>query len=188
VREPLICFSKLSILMLCSSSAKGSEDRFESLAKLSSPFRKRKSSLLPIGKRSRSPSPASGQVRAPELLARCISVLASIISEDCRFKISSPRLSRPPNALQALTLDVIQFLLHTNRSDPKVISQIGFALIPAFATFPPEMLIRLLAFFEQNIIRAVLEDLKRVQGVDDPVMSFRQEKGACSRVQQSLLR
>lgn len=131
-----------------------------------SPFRLRRNSLqVGGGRRSRSPSPArGGLVQAPELLSQCISVLASVVSEDCRFKISSPRPSRPPNALQAVVLDVALFLIHTQRHDPKVISQIAFALIPAFSTFHIEMHPRLLAFFEEGIIRDVLEDLSRIQG------------------------
>jgi hypothetical protein len=131
-----------------------------------SPFRLRRNSLqVGGGRRSRSPSPArGGSVQAPELLSQCISVLASVVSEDCRFKISSPRPSRPPNALQAVVLDVALFLIHTQRHDPKIISQIAFALIPAFSTFHIEMQPRLLAFFEEGIIRDVLEDLSRTQG------------------------
>jgi hypothetical protein len=66
--------------------------------------------------------------------------------------------------LQAVVLDVALFLIHTQRHDPKIISQIAFALIPAFSTFHIEMQPRLLAFFEEGIIRDVLEDLSRIQG------------------------
>jgi hypothetical protein len=61
-------------------------------------------------------------------------------------------------------LDVALFLIHTQRHDPKTISQIAFALIPAFSTFHVEMQPRLLAFFEEAIIRDVLEDISRIQG------------------------
>ncbi|PBK96908.1 hypothetical protein ARMGADRAFT_1010439 [Armillaria gallica] len=141
--------------------------------KSSSPFRRSINTLSPSGKRSRSPSPASasvgGLVHSTELLSQCISILSSVVSEDCRYKISSPRPSRPPNALQALTLTVAQFLLHVHRRNPKVVSQIGFALIPAFYTFPPEMYARLLAFFEECIIRGILDDLREVQGLQDEI-------------------
>jgi hypothetical protein len=66
--------------------------------------------------------------------------------------------------LQAVVLDVTLLLIHTQRHDPKIISQIAFALIPAFSAFPTEMQPRLLAFFEEGIIRDVLEDLSRIQG------------------------
>ncbi|KAK0459777.1 uncharacterized protein EV420DRAFT_1620288 [Desarmillaria tabescens] len=134
--------------------------------KSSSPFRRSINTLNPSGKRSRSPSPASpaanfgGQVRSTELLSQCISILS--------FR-AFPRPSRPPNALQALTLKVAQFLLHVHRRNPKVVSQIGFALIPAFYTFPPEMYARLLAFFEECIIRGILDDLREVQGLQDEI-------------------
>lgn len=153
----------LNITFFSATSA-GLEDRHETVGR--SPFRLRRNSLQVVaGRRSRSPSPAPrGYVQAPELLSQCISVLASIVLEDCRFKISSPRPSRPPNALQVVVLDIAQFLIHTQRHEPKVISQIGFALIPAFSTFPVEMQPRLLAFFEDGIIRGVFEDLSLSQG------------------------
>ncbi|KAJ7063344.1 hypothetical protein C8F01DRAFT_1132647 [Mycena amicta] len=130
-----------------------------------SPFRisRNRNSFQPSGRRSRSPSPAHAG-SAPELLSQCISVLASVILEDCRFQIRIPRPSRPPNSLQALVLDVAQFLLHTHRHDPKIVSDIGFALIPAFNTFAPSMHSRLLAFFEDGVIRNVLDDLARARG------------------------
>ncbi|KAF7338262.1 hypothetical protein MVEN_02051500 [Mycena venus] len=130
-----------------------------------SPFRisRSRNSLQPSGRRSRSPSPAASG-RSPELLSQCISMVASVILEDCRFQTHSPRPSRPPNSLQALILDVAQFLLHTHHHDPKVIAEIGLALIPAFSTFPPEMQGRLLAFFEDGVVRKLLEDLDRARG------------------------
>ncbi|KAJ7285806.1 hypothetical protein C8J57DRAFT_1431486 [Mycena rebaudengoi] len=131
-----------------------------------SPFRisRNRNSLQPSGRRSRSPSPMP-PTKAPELLSQCISVLASVVLEDCRFQTFSPRPSRPPNSLQALTLDIAQFLLHTHRHDPKIVSEIGFCLIPAFYTFQREMHARLLAFFEDGVIRSILEDLRRARGV-----------------------
>lgn len=135
--------------------------------KPTSPFRRSRNSLQPGGRRSRSPSPGRGkQVQAPELLSLSISILASVVLEDCRYKISSPRPSRPPNALQALSLDTAQYLLHAHRHDPQIISRIGFAMIPAFSTFQPEMHTRLLAFFEDGVIRGILRDLSQIQGVE----------------------
>ncbi|KAI0324520.1 hypothetical protein GY45DRAFT_1288775 [Cubamyces sp. BRFM 1775] len=131
-------------------------------------FMRRRS--LSVGRGSRSRSPSVGReseasaVRAPQLLSQCISILASVIAEDCRFKISSPRPSRPPNSLQAVTLDVAQFLLHAHRHDPRVVSQIGFALLPAFLTFSPEMHTRLLAFFDDGVVGNILADLRSLQG------------------------
>ncbi|KAG6909693.1 hypothetical protein DXG01_015894 [Tephrocybe rancida] len=141
-----------------------------------SPFRRTRNSLLPGSQRdrSRSRSPSisdSRQTHTPELLSSCISILASVVLEDCRFQIASPRPSCPPNALQALTLDVAQFLLHTHRHDPNITSKIGFAMIPAFSTFRPEMHGRLLTFFETAVVRGVLEDLGQIQGVSDIISS-----------------
>ncbi|KAJ6596919.1 hypothetical protein DFH09DRAFT_972654 [Mycena vulgaris] len=130
-----------------------------------SPFRisRNRNSLQPSGRRSRSPSPASTGA-SPELLSQCISILASVVLEDCRFQTHSPRPSRPPNSLQALVLDVSQFLLHTHHHDPKIVSDIGLAIIPAFSTFQPEMHVRLLAFFEDGVMRSILDDLGRARG------------------------
>ena len=121
--------------------------------------------------RSRSSSPsrgrvgvALGKVPAPNLLAHSISTLASIVTEDCRFQVATPRPSRPPNALQSVTLDAAGYLLHMNRRNPKVVSRIGFALLPAFYTFSPEMHLRLLAFFDTMVMRPMLESLKEARG------------------------
>ncbi|KIY72162.1 hypothetical protein CYLTODRAFT_367962 [Cylindrobasidium torrendii FP15055 ss-10] len=134
-----------------------------------SPFRR---SLHPSGRRSRSPSPAragGGGTQTMEILSECIAVLSSVVSEDCRFKISPPRPSRPPNALQALTLKVAQFLVHLHRDSPKTIAEIAYAILPAFNTFPPEMHARLLAFYEESIIRGILESLREIQGASQDV-------------------
>ena len=101
---------------------------------------------------------------APDLLAHSISILASIVAEDCRFQVKTPRPSRPPNALQSVTLDAAGYLLHMNRHNPKVVSHIGFALLPAFYTFRPEMHLKLLTFFDTMVMRPMLESLREAQG------------------------
>ncbi|KAG0707721.1 hypothetical protein DFH29DRAFT_594919 [Suillus ampliporus] len=117
------------------------------------------------GRRSRSPSPSSkGHSQAASLLSTCISILYSVISEDCRFQISSPRPSKPPNALQSVCLDIAQFLAHVHCNEPSVISRIAFAVLPAFGTFRSEMHSRLLSFFDNVILRGVFEDLTRIRG------------------------
>ena len=116
-------------------------------------------------KRSRSLSQSKDDVHVPDLLFICVSILASVVAEDCRYKIALPRPERPPNALQILTLNIAQFLIHFHRHDPRIISHIAFAMIPAFSTFPPQMHIRLFNFFETNIVRLVLQDLGRLQNL-----------------------
>ncbi|KAI9070388.1 hypothetical protein FKP32DRAFT_1586228 [Trametes sanguinea] len=136
--------------------------------KIRESFMRRRSLSVGRGSRSRSPSVGResepGVVRAPQLLSQCITILASVISEDCRFKTSAPRPSRPPYSLQAVTLDVAQFLLHAHRHDPRVVSQIGFALLPAFLSFSSEMHTRLLAFFDDGVLGNILADLRSLQG------------------------
>lgn len=63
-----------------------------------------------------------------------------------------------------MVLDAAGYLLHMNRRDPKVVSQIGFALLPAFYTFRPEMHVKLLTFFDTMVIRPILESLREAQG------------------------
>ncbi|KAE9396073.1 hypothetical protein BT96DRAFT_997116 [Gymnopus androsaceus JB14] len=142
--------------------------RTSSGGRFSSPFRRSVNTLQPGGKRSRSPSPARGiQSNSTGLLSQCIRAISSVVAEDCRFRIASPRPSRPPFALQAVTLEVAQFLLHTHRHTSEVVSQVVFALIPAFSTFPKEMHVRLLAFFEECVTRNALEQLSLIQGAHD---------------------
>ncbi|KAI0797914.1 hypothetical protein C8Q75DRAFT_845203 [Abortiporus biennis] len=131
----------------------------------SSSFLRRKS-MQPTSKRSRgrSASPSRRNVyKPPELLSQCISALTSVITNDCRFQVSSPKPSKPPNALQAVTLDVAHFLLHTNRQSPKIVSEIAFSVIHAFYTFRPVMHERLLAFFEDCVVSGMLYSLRQVQ-------------------------
>ncbi|EMD38403.1 hypothetical protein CERSUDRAFT_113558 [Gelatoporia subvermispora B] len=101
----------------------------------------------------------------PRLLSVCISVVASVIREDCRYRSSTPRLIRPPNALQAATLDVAQFLVHAHRDDSHVSTQIAYAVIPAFYTFEPKMHARLLAFFDDVVLGTTLHLLAQSQGL-----------------------
>ncbi|KZT67735.1 hypothetical protein DAEQUDRAFT_712938 [Daedalea quercina L-15889] len=106
---------------------------------------------------------AMGQRSTTHLLSQCIATLASVIAEDCRFQVASPRPSRPPNALQSISLDVAQFLIHSHQHDPGVLSQVAFAVIPAFHTFDPVMHVRLLAFFDEGLIGPIIDDLNRLR-------------------------
>jgi hypothetical protein len=123
-------------------------------------------------KRSRSSSPNKGRLHVPELLSLCIYVLGSIVSEDCRYKVVLPRPSRPPNTLQVLILNIAQFLAYAHRNDSQVISQIAFAMTPAFSTFEAQMHLRLLNFFESSILRPVLSSLKQLQGQTNTPISL----------------
>ncbi|KZT09437.1 uncharacterized protein LAESUDRAFT_741739 [Laetiporus sulphureus 93-53] len=121
------------------------------------------------GKRSRlhgrSPSVNSGQdgVQATPLISQCISVLSSVIVDDCRFRTSSARLYRPPYALQAVTLDVARSLVFAHRHNANILCQIGFAVIPAFYAFPPVLHTRLLTFFDEGIFGVILDAIAGMQ-------------------------
>lgn len=97
-----------------------------------------------------------------------------MVSEDCRFRTSNARLKRPPHGLQSTCLDIARILIQMHRHDAKIRSLIGFAVIPAFATFDPALHTKLLAFFEDGILRGMLEDLQSFQGLKP------QTKGALS--------
>ncbi|KIM49083.1 hypothetical protein M413DRAFT_21375 [Hebeloma cylindrosporum] len=105
---------------------------------------------------------SKGQVQMPELLSLCVSILGSIVAEDCRYRVAFPRPSRPPNALQILTLNIAHFLLHTHQHNPYIISQVTFAILPAFYTFHSHMYPRLLTFMETSVVRIVLQNLGRL--------------------------
>lgn len=130
--------------------------------KTTSPFRRTRSGFQ--SNRSNSPSPARGsRIHAPELLMQCVSVLSSVVQEDCRYKASAPRLFRPPNALHALCLDIAQFLIGLQKRNTKVVSDIAHAMIPSFSTFPKEMHGKLLKFFEECVIWGPMQDLRVLQ-------------------------
>lgn len=105
-------------------------------------------------------------MQAPELVSQCLSILYSVVLEDCRFKVYAPSLLKPPHALQGVTLDVAQILIHLHREEPRILSQIGFAVVPAFQTFPPSMHLRLLSFFDDGVLGGMLAGLQKLQGTD----------------------
>ncbi|EKM55578.1 uncharacterized protein PHACADRAFT_184361, partial [Phanerochaete carnosa HHB-10118-sp] len=136
--------------------------------------RRRKRRLSSQGRsRSRSASPSrydDEPSQAPELLSQCITILSSVIVEDCRFRVYALNLAKPPYSLQGVTLDVAQILLHMHRDEPRILSRIGFTLMPAFQSFPTSMHARLLQFFEEGVLGGMLENLQKMQG-KDPVTS-----------------
>ncbi len=127
----------------------------------SSPFRRRR--------RGASIDVRYSRIESTELLSQCIFVLQSIVSEDCRYPLSPPRPSRPPNSLQAVSLDIALLLVHMHAKSDTVISQVGFALLPAFITFKAEMHPRLILFFE-----GILQDM------------LHEERHLCSRLTGSV--
>lgn len=98
-----------------------------------------------------------------DLRSRCIAVLADIIAEDCRYKVLSPRPATPPYALQAICLDVALALIEAE-PQPQTMAAVGFAVLPAFDTFAAGLYPRLVAFFEDGLVRRMLERLVEAQG------------------------
>jgi hypothetical protein len=136
----------------------GGGDKLDTTAHSSSFRRRRRSTSIDARRSSHS------GMESTELLPQCISVLQSIISEDCRFPLAPPRPSRPPNSLQAISLDIALLLVHMHAKSGTVVSQVGFALLPAFATFKPEMHPRLLLFFE-GVLRDMLYEEKKLRSL-----------------------
>ncbi|KAH8117558.1 hypothetical protein DFH11DRAFT_1504486 [Phellopilus nigrolimitatus] len=160
LKEVLI-MSKARGWHIFNDGAGTSDPDYDSVEKPS--FRFRRSSFQSSGRRSRSFSPGRSKKSSSELLSQCISILRSIVNEDCRFQVNSLRLARPPNALQALTLDVSQILVHLHRGNAKILYDIGLVIVPAFSSFPGSMHGRLLRFFEDGLLRSMLQDLNRLQ-------------------------
>lgn len=153
-------FGRCSCVTAVHASCSTSKDVFGGGEELditvpSSPFRRRR--------RSASIDPRRYRIESTELLSQCISILQSIISEDCRFPLTPPRPFRPPNSLQAISLDIALLLVHMHATSHAVVSQVGFALLPAFITFKAEMYPRLLLFFE-SMLRGMLHEERRFRG------------------------
>jgi len=150
-----------------SSSSRRSEQDASKLKSSPSPFRRRRRSNSAAGSRSRSSSPTDSKdgTHVSGLLDRCLSVLHSMIFEDCRFLISRPRPGFPPNALQAFCLDVAQILAHLYGHSPSILSQIAFSVLPAFSTFHPHMLPRVMQFFEDSLLRSMLSTAANYQQI-----------------------
>ncbi|KAF4576589.1 hypothetical protein EYR36_004567 [Pleurotus pulmonarius] len=142
-----------------------SQDRSSMDQKFASSFRRSRHSLSPSGRRSRSPSPSftGNAAQGSELLMECISMLSSIVMEDCRFKYRPISLTHPPNALQALVLLIARFLVFKHRRDNKIVHLLLVALTPSFSTFGKEMHLRLLSLFEEIVV-IILETID--QSVD----------------------
>ncbi|KAM6500500.1 hypothetical protein JOM56_003514 [Amanita muscaria] len=128
-------------------------------SKAASAFRKSVSSFQ--GSSPHSPSPIrQSTINASELWLQCVSILASVVQEECRYKATAPGPRRPAHALHAVCLDVAQYLARSQWHDPQLLSHVAQATIPAFSTFPKDMHGRVLKFFEESIILCLLEDLR----------------------------
>jgi hypothetical protein len=75
---------------------------------------------------------------------------------------------RPTNALQVVTLDVAQLLLYTRRHDHRSVAQVGFAVLPAFQTFKPDLYTRLLSFFDEGVLAWMLHSLDQLTSTIAP--------------------
>ncbi|EJD52997.1 hypothetical protein AURDEDRAFT_180591 [Auricularia subglabra TFB-10046 SS5] len=121
----------------------------------SSPFRRRGSDVAA----ATTPSPTN-PTSSSTLLSQCIAVLASLVSEDCRLPPPRPTVRRPPYTLHAHTLDFATALAETQFHNPGALVEIGFAMIPAFGTFPSPLLNRLVRLFENDLLRPMLNRLR----------------------------
>lgn len=98
------------------------------------------------------------------LLDELLSILAEIVTEDCRFKVTRIRLTCPPHVLQGVVLEVASVLARLHRRKPAVLSRIGFAMLPAFSTFSPYLHSRIMRFFDYDLLRVMLVQFARTRG------------------------
>jgi len=121
--------------------------------------------------RSRSPSPSrskrdmSNQNKSSGILERILEVLYDIVQNDCRYKITTPRPSRPPNALQSTVLDVAHLLVNQNPYSPGWLYELGMAMIPGFNVFNDVLRAKLLIFYADSFIPQLIAC--RSEMVDD---------------------
>ncbi|KAG8829947.1 hypothetical protein FRC17_005741 [Serendipita sp. 399] len=106
------------------------------------------------------------------LLNDLISLLGEIVMEDCRYKISRIRLKCPPYALQGVVLEVSSILARLHRRKPEILSKLGFAILPAFSTFPPSLHERVLRFYEEDILKAMLPEYSRTRRPQAHTVNF----------------
>ncbi|KAH7103835.1 hypothetical protein BKA62DRAFT_694808 [Auriculariales sp. MPI-PUGE-AT-0066] len=108
------------------------------------------------------------RARRPEgprgsLLSQCITVLASLVADDCRVMSVPPTPKHPPYTLQAYTLDFATGIARTQANNPSALIDIGLALLPAFTTFPSVLLRRILSVYEYDLLRPTLERLRAIR-------------------------
>lgn len=124
------------------------------------PFRRRRSRADPKSSRLNN---ANGL----DLRSECVALLEDVVMEDCRYKVAPPTLMKPPYALQAVCLDIGVALMEETPS-PETLAAVGEALLPAFDSFDPILLPRLLACFDNGIVRPMLRELTKLQGIISP--------------------
>ncbi|CAG8570339.1 6834_t:CDS:10 [Dentiscutata erythropus] len=105
----------------------------------------------PSPSRSNSPYP-SNKKKSPGILEIILEILNDMVQNDCRYKVTNPRLIRPPNALQAIILDVAHLLINQNPHSSSWLYELGMALIPGFNCFSDPLRSRLLKFYSDFLI------------------------------------
>src|ERR1044072_1023061 len=107
---------------------------------------------------NRSPSPSrskrdmSNRNKSSGILERILEVLNDIVQNDCRYKVITPRPSRPPNALKSIALDVAHLLVNQNPYSPGWLYELGMAMIPGFNFFDDLLRAKLLMFYTDFLI------------------------------------
>jgi hypothetical protein len=86
------------------------------------------------------------------ILERILEVLYDIVQNDCRYKVTTPRPSRPSNALQSIVLDVAHLLVNQNPYSPGWLYELGMAMIPGFNIFNDVLRAKLLTFYADSLI------------------------------------
>lgn len=108
---------------------------------------------------------SGGPREGSRLLFRTLNLIADVVLHDCRHKITYPRPSRPPFALQSVVLDLATLLGQHCASTPRIQYELGMAMLPAFSTFDRKLWPRIMRFFEVIIVpQMVLNRQKWLSG------------------------
>ncbi|KAG9290997.1 hypothetical protein G9A89_012869 [Geosiphon pyriformis] len=141
-----LLFQLREVLVFCKFSGIIFGDRAIAISPPDSPY----SSQEPSPTRSRSPSPtrASGFGYSDiAILDRIMDVLSDIVQNDCRYKVSLPRPSRPSYALQTIALDVAFLLIDQNPYSSRWLYELGMSMLSGFNTFEDGLRRKLLIFY-----------------------------------------
>ncbi|RUS26412.1 hypothetical protein BC938DRAFT_470797, partial [Jimgerdemannia flammicorona] len=86
-------------------------------------------------------------------LAKILDLLSDVIQNDCRFRITQPRPSRPPAALQSVVLDLATLLVKQDPLNPPWLYELGTMMLPAFDCFEQGVIMgRVVAFYVDWIV------------------------------------
>lgn len=91
------------------------------------------------------------------MFERILSTLDDLVLNDCRYKSSSPKPSRPPYTLQSVIVDIAIVLVDLC-DDPFYLYAVGITMLPGFDSFGDLMLLcKLLGFYMDKLIPKLIQ-------------------------------